>query len=87
MWVRSRAALIDWAVPRDHADLARNAGRSALAARGAERRRAVVGFAAAFVSALVVVRLFLRYVGRHTFAGFAWYRIALGIVVLSLAAR
>ncbi len=46
-----------------------------------------VGFVAAFVSAVVVVRLFLRYVGRHTFAGFAWYRIALGIAVLAWFGR
>ncbi|EWM49452.1 bacitracin resistance BacA family protein [Bordetella holmesii 35009] len=40
-----------------------------------------VGFVAAFLSALVVVRAVLRFVANHTYRGFAWYRIALGIVV------
>ena len=40
-----------------------------------------VGFVAAFISALVVVRAVLRFVANHTYRGFAWYRIALGIVV------
>ncbi|MFC4275143.1 undecaprenyl-diphosphate phosphatase [Achromobacter aloeverae] len=41
----------------------------------------VVGFIAAFLSALVVVRAVLRFVANHTYRVFAWYRIALGIVV------
>jgi len=40
-----------------------------------------VGFVAAFLSALLVVRAVLRFVANHTYRGFAWYRIALGIVV------
>ena len=43
-----------------------------------------VGFAVAFVSAVVVVKAFLSYVSRHSFAAFAWYRIALGVVLLLL---
>ena len=42
-----------------------------------------VGFVAAFVSALVVVRAVLRFVSRHTYRPFAWYRIGLGMVVLA----
>ncbi|NYT86446.1 undecaprenyl-diphosphate phosphatase [Pollutimonas harenae] len=41
-----------------------------------------VGFVAAFVSALIVVRAVLRFVSRRTYRPFAWYRIALGIVVM-----
>ena len=37
-----------------------------------------VGFVAAFVAALLVVRPFLRFVGRSGFAPFAWYRISVG---------
>jgi undecaprenyl-diphosphatase len=43
-----------------------------------------VGFLTAFVSALVVVKAFLGYVARHSFAAFAWYRIALGLLLLLL---
>jgi undecaprenyl-diphosphatase len=43
-----------------------------------------VGFVVAFVSALIVVKAFLGYVSRHSFAAFAWYRIALGAVLLLL---
>jgi undecaprenyl-diphosphatase len=41
-----------------------------------------VGFLAAFISALVVVRLFLRFVARRSFEVFAWYRIGVGVLVL-----
>ncbi len=43
-----------------------------------------VGFAAAFISALLVVRAVIGFVARHGFAPFAWYRIALGTVALVL---
>jgi undecaprenyl-diphosphatase len=42
-----------------------------------------VGFVVSFVSALVVVRAFLVYVARHTFNGFAYYRIAFGSLLLA----
>ncbi|HEY3176603.1 MAG TPA: undecaprenyl-diphosphate phosphatase [Candidatus Polarisedimenticolia bacterium] len=41
-----------------------------------------VGLAAAFVSALVAVRGFIRFISRHDFRPFAWYRIGLGLVLL-----
>jgi undecaprenyl-diphosphatase len=44
-----------------------------------------VGFAAAFVSAFAAVRALLRYIVRHDFTAFAWYRIVFGIVVLATA--
>ncbi len=44
-----------------------------------------VGFVAAFVSALFVVRGLLRYVAHHDFVPFAWYRIAFGAVILGTA--
>ena len=34
-----------------------------------------VGFVVSFLTALVVVKAFLAYVSRHSFAAFAWYRI------------
>lgn len=43
----------------------------------------VLGFLAAFVSALVVVKAFLGYVSRRSFAVFAWYRIGFGLLLLA----
>ncbi len=42
----------------------------------------LVGFVVSFVSALVVVRAFLKYVSTHSFAAFAWYRIGFGALLL-----
>lgn len=44
-----------------------------------------VGFVASFVSAFLAVRGLLRYISRHDFSAFAWYRIAFGLVVLATA--
>ncbi|MGQ2990650.1 MAG: undecaprenyl-diphosphate phosphatase [Brevundimonas sp.] len=43
-----------------------------------------VGFIAAFVTALAVVRLLLDFVSRNGFAPFAWWRIVVGVVGLGL---
>lgn len=43
----------------------------------------VIGFVAAFCSALVVVRVFLDYVSKRGFALFAWWRIVVGLVGLA----
>jgi undecaprenyl-diphosphatase len=43
------------------------------------------GFIAAFVSAFICVRWLIRYVSRHDFTPFAWYRIAFGAVILVTA--
>ena len=42
----------------------------------------VVGFVVSFVFALIAVKALIRYVASHDFNAFAWYRIALGAVVL-----
>jgi undecaprenyl-diphosphatase len=42
----------------------------------------VIGFVTAFISALVVVKAFLKYVSGHDFANFAYYRIVFGLMVL-----
>jgi undecaprenyl-diphosphatase len=44
-----------------------------------------VGLVVSFISALICVRWLIRYVASNTFAPFAWYRIAFGIVVLLTA--
>lgn len=41
-----------------------------------------IGFVAAFLSALVAIKTFIRYVASHDFKVFAWYRIALGLLVI-----
>lgn len=41
-----------------------------------------VGFLAAFVSAVIVVKGLLGYVSRYGYALFGWWRIAVGVVVL-----
>jgi undecaprenyl-diphosphatase len=43
----------------------------------------VVGFVAAFISALVVVRSFLDFVSKRGFALFAWWRIIVGLFGLA----
>lgn len=45
----------------------------------------VVAFVVATVSAFVVVKWLLGYVRNHTFAPFAWYRLALGVGLLAAA--
>ena len=44
-----------------------------------------VGLVAAFASAFICVRWLLRYISRHDFTVFAWYRIGFGIIVLVTA--
>jgi undecaprenyl-diphosphatase len=46
-----------------------------------------VGFAVAFVVALVVIRMFVAYVSRSGFTPFAWYRIAAGALAVLLLSR
>jgi undecaprenyl-diphosphatase len=44
-----------------------------------------VGFVVSFISALACIRWLIRYVSRHDFVPFAWYRIVFGVVVLATA--
>lgn len=43
-----------------------------------------VGFIAAFLTAWAVIRFFLKYIQTHDFKIFGYYRIVLGVIVLSL---
>ena len=38
-----------------------------------------------FVSALLAVKFLIRFVSRHSFAAFAWYRIVFGAIILVTA--
>lgn len=42
-----------------------------------------VGFAAAFVAAMLSVKALLRFISNHSFEVFAWYRIVFGLIVLA----
>ena len=42
----------------------------------------IVSCVVSFASALAVTKLLLRYVSKHSFAWFAWYRIAFGALIL-----
>jgi len=44
-----------------------------------------VGGAASFISALLAVRGLIRFISRHDFGVFAWYRIVFGVLVLLTA--
>lgn len=43
----------------------------------------IVGTASAFITALIAVKWLLRYVSRHDFKPFAYYRIVLGLIILA----
>lgn len=42
-----------------------------------------IGFVVSFIVALLVIRWFVSFVGRHGFAPFAWYRIIVGAAALA----
>jgi len=42
-----------------------------------------IGFVVSFVVAIVVVRAFVRFISRHSFAPFAWYRLVVGVAALA----
>lgn len=41
-----------------------------------------IGFVTAFIAALIVIRVLIRYIAHHDFTPFAWYRIVFGAIVL-----
>jgi undecaprenyl-diphosphatase len=45
----------------------------------------IVSCVASFISALLVTKLLLRFVSKHSFASFAWYRIVFGVIILVTA--
>lgn len=53
---------------------------------GSDARILAIGFVVAFASALVVVRWLIRFVSRHSFDVFAWYRIVFGLALVVLLA-
>lgn len=42
----------------------------------------LIGCVAAFISALIAVRSFVRWISHHDLIGFAWYRIIFGLILI-----
>ena len=42
-----------------------------------------VGFVTSFVFAMIAVRALLKFIGNHSYATFAWYRIGFGLLILA----
>lgn len=41
-----------------------------------------VGFVTSFIFAMLAVRALLKFIGNHSYAAFAWYRIGFGLLIL-----
>ncbi|WP_312233053.1 undecaprenyl-diphosphate phosphatase [Stutzerimonas nitrititolerans] len=42
-----------------------------------------IGFVTSFIFAMLAVRALLKFIGNHSYAAFAWYRIAFGVIILA----
>ena len=42
-----------------------------------------IGFVTSFLFAMIAVRALLRFIARHSYAAFAWYRIGFGLLILA----
>jgi undecaprenyl-diphosphatase len=42
-----------------------------------------LGFVVSFIFAMLAVRALLKFIGNHSYAAFAWYRIAFGLLILA----
>ena len=43
----------------------------------------VIGFVTSFIFAMIAVRALLKFIGNHSYAIFAWYRIGFGLLILA----
>lgn len=41
-----------------------------------------IGFITSFISALIVIKIFISFISRHNFVIFGWYRILVGLITL-----
>jgi len=41
-----------------------------------------IGFITAFISAFLIIKVFIRYVANHDFVMFGWYRIVVGLIAV-----
>ena len=42
-----------------------------------------IGFVISFIFAMIAVRALLKFIGNHSYASFAWYRIGFGLLILA----
>lgn len=42
-----------------------------------------IGFVTSFIFAMIAVRALLKFIGSHSYAAFAWYRIGFGLLILA----
>jgi undecaprenyl-diphosphatase len=42
-----------------------------------------IGFVTSFIFAMIAVRALLSFIGKHSYAVFAWYRIGFGLLILA----
>ena len=42
-----------------------------------------IGFVTSFIFAMIAVRALLKFISNHSYAAFAWYRIAFGLLILA----
>lgn len=42
-----------------------------------------IGFITSFIFAMIAVRALLKFIGNHSYAAFAWYRIGFGLLILA----
>lgn len=42
-----------------------------------------IGFVTSFIFAMLAVRALLKFIGNHSYAAFAWYRICFGLLILA----
>jgi undecaprenyl-diphosphatase len=42
-----------------------------------------IGFITSFIFAMIAVKALLRFIATHSYAVFAWYRIAFGVLILA----
>jgi undecaprenyl-diphosphatase len=60
--------------------------RAVIMASGSGIPLIAVGFVVSFICALFIVETLIGFIGRHGFAPFAWYRIAVGLLMAGLLA-
>nr|MCR5610189.1 undecaprenyl-diphosphate phosphatase [Lachnospiraceae bacterium] len=51
---------------------------------GTELAMLIIGMVSAFIVSIIIIKFLLGYIKKHDFKAFAYYRIAIGIVIIAL---